>query len=35
MNVIGADNTSYVRKTKVLAQANTSGLGITGASGVS
>jgi hypothetical protein len=33
MNVIGADNTSYVRKTKTLATANTAGLGISGASG--
>jgi hypothetical protein len=33
MNIIGADNTSYVRKTKTLATANTAGLGISGASG--
>ena len=33
MNVIGADNTSYVRKTKTLTTANTAGLGISGASG--
>jgi hypothetical protein len=33
MNIIGADNTSYVRKTKTLATANTYGLGISGASG--
>jgi hypothetical protein len=33
MNVIGGDNTSYVRKTKTLAQANTYSLGITGSSG--
>jgi len=34
MNIIGADNTSYVRKTKTLATANTYGLGISGASGI-
>ena len=34
MNIIGADNTSYVRKTKTLAAANTFGLGIVGASGI-
>jgi len=34
MNIIGADNTSYVRKTKTLATANTYGLGIVGASGI-
>ena len=33
MNVIGADNTSFVRKTKALAVANTYSLGISGTSG--
>ena len=33
MNVIGADNTSFIRKNKSLAVANTYSLGVSGASG--